>query len=106
MDIQTRIVLIAFVLFIFGGIYAILIAIRPFKPSLTWLSVLFGDLVTDVGSWAILLLITGNLYVALIPFMCHILTGGPMILGQVLKHKLQNGGHVVIDEELDDGYTA
>lgn len=92
---------------VFGLIYAVAIAIWPFKAKNTWKSVVIGDFVTDVGDWAILLLLTGNIWISLTPFICHLLTGGPMIGGQILKHALQNGGHIVIDEEeIDHGHAA
>jgi len=102
MDIETRIILICVVILLYGFCYAVLIAVKPFEPGLTWLSVAIGDGVTDLGSWAVLLLLTGSFWIALVPVGMHVLTGGPMITGQLLKHRLQNGGHVVIDDsELD-----
>jgi hypothetical protein len=102
MDVETRIVLICVVMLLFGCAYGIIIAVQSFRPGLTWLSVAIGDGVTDLGSWAVLLLLTGSFWLALVPVGMHLLTGTPMITGQLLKHRLQNGGHVVIDDsELD-----
>ena len=96
-----RFIGICAVLLLFGFIYAYLIARKPFPPRLTWLSVVIGDFTTDVGMAALILLLTENLFLAAIPAFCHILTGGPMILGQLTKHTLQNGGVVTVEE--DDG---
>lgn len=104
-EIATRFIGICAVLFVIFGIpYAILIGLRPFRPGLTWLSVLIGDLMTDFGTGAQLLLFTGDPVLASLPLLNHILTGGPMILGQILKHRLQNGGHIIIEDE--DGDAA
>lgn len=102
-ETTTKFILICAVLFVVFGIpYAILVALKPFRPGLTWLSVLIGDGVTDLGTGAQLLLLTGDPVLACLPLLNHILTGGPMILGQILKHRLQNGGHVIIEDD-DDG---
>ena len=100
-DTFLRFIGLCAVLLIFGIIYAYLIARRPFPPHLTWLSVVIGDFVTDLGMGGLILLLTGDLFLTFIPAICHILTGGPMILGQTTKHTLQNGGVVII--EADDG---
>lgn len=93
-------------IFLFFGLpYGILVATRPFRPRLTWLSVVFGDLATDLGMAGLLLLLTEDLFIASIPFLCHALTGGPMIAGQILKHALQNGDHIIIEDD-DDGDPA
>ena len=94
-----RFIGVSAVLFIFGIIYAYLIARKPFPPRLTWLSVLIGDFVTDLGTAAHLLMFTGDPFLASIPVINHVLTGGPMILGQLTKHMLQNGGIVIIEED-------
>ncbi|MCL4302491.1 MAG: hypothetical protein KJ077_42775 [Anaerolineae bacterium] len=104
-ETTTRFIGICAVLFTgFGIPYSILITKWAFPPNLTWLSVLIGDGVTDFGMGALILLLTGDLFLASIPIICHGLTGGPMIAGQILKHALQNGGHIVIEDE--DGDTA
>ena len=102
-EIFIRFVGICAVLFIFFGIpYAILIALKPFRPSLTWLSVFFGDLATDIATASQLLLFTGDPFLACLPVINHVLSGGPMILGQVLKHALQNGDVNLLRDEDDD----
>lgn len=100
----VRIITISTLMLLFGGAYAVFIALKPFKPNLTWLSVAIGDAVTDLGSFGVLYALTGNRRLAAIPFLSHLLTGGPMITGQILKHALQNGGGIVIfeDDERDD----
>jgi hypothetical protein len=90
MELIPFFIIIAVIL-LFGIFYSILIYWRPFPPGLTWLSVVIGDLVTDMGSTLVLVLILTNLqpdylWLALVPFGMHVLTGGPMIVGQVLKH--------------------
>lgn len=107
MELFLRFISICAVLLIAGIGYAYYIAKRPLPPKLTWFSVLIGDFVTDVGMGALIYLLTENLFLALIPFICHALTGGPMILGQLIKHAIQNGGNIIIDEEQDgDGTQA
>lgn len=93
-----RFVGICAVLLLFGIIYAIYIAIKPFKPKFTWASVVIGDLATDLGSGAILWLFTGDLFLAALPFICHGLTGGPMIVGQITKHIFQDSGEIVVED--------
>ncbi len=85
---DTRLLVIAGGLFVFGLIYAYLIAIRPFRPSLTWLEVVIGDAVTDTGMSLAIYLLTNDLRLAALPWIAHALTGGSMILGQLLKHHL------------------
>lgn len=102
-EIATKFILVCVVLLVVFGIpYAIIIARQPFKPHLTWLSVMIGDAMTDFGMAALLLLLTGSPLAASVPVLCHILTGGPMILGQILKHSFQNGGHVIVGDDDDD----
>ena len=76
-----------FVWLIFGMVYAGIIALRPFRPGLTWLSVVVGDGLTDIGSGMLLYALTGSLMIAVVPLLFHAMTGGPMIAGQVLKHR-------------------
>lgn len=88
-------------LMLFGITYAYLIARKPFPPHLTWISVVIGDFVTGIGMGAMILLLTEDLFLAVIPLMCLGLTGGPMILGQVTKHAIENGGDVIIEDTLN-----
>jgi hypothetical protein len=76
-------------LFAFGVLYALFIALRPLSARYTWLEVVMGDAATDAGMSALLWRLTHDRRVVIVPWMCHALTGSPMILGQVLKHKLQ-----------------
>jgi len=69
----------------FGCLYAYYIARHPFRRGWTWLSVLIGDGVTDLGSLVMIYRRTGDFWAALIPICSHIFTGLPMILGQELK---------------------
>lgn len=101
-DIFLRFIGISAALFLFGIAYAYIIAWKAFKPELNWLSVLIGDFVTDIGMGAIILLMVEDLFLAAVPFMCHALTGAPMILGQITKHTMQNDGDVIV-EDLDLG---
>ena len=96
-DTFLRFIGLCATLLIFGITYAYIIARKPFKPQLTWASVLIGDLVTDIGTGAIILLLTENLFLAGIPLICHALTGGPMILGQITKHTMQNDGEIIVE---------
>lgn len=94
-----RFISICAVLLLFGMIYAYVIADKPFPPKWTWASVAIGDFVTDFGSGAILWLLTHNLFLAILPFICHGLTGGPMIIGQLVKHRWQDGGEVIPEQD-------
>ena len=89
---DVQIIAIGLGLVIFGILYAIRIALRPFPPHRTWLSVVVGDAATDVGSSLALWSLTGDWRLCLVPWIAHALTGGPMIIGQVLKHYLQDEG--------------
>jgi hypothetical protein len=81
-----RLALIAAGLIAFGWLYAYRIAIRPFPPHQTWLSVVIGDAVTDAGASAALLVLSKDRRLALVPWVAHALTGIPMIVAQLLKH--------------------
>jgi hypothetical protein len=50
----VSLIVIFVVLLMLGIAYAIYIALRPFRPGLTWLSVVIGDTVTDLGMSAFL----------------------------------------------------
>lgn len=102
MELIIRFAGICAVLLIFGHVYAYMIVRKPFPPHRTWLSVAIGDFVNDFGTGAQILLFTGNPYLALLPLINHIFfTGGPMILGQLTKHRVQDGGEIL--PELSDG---
>lgn len=77
-------------LFTFGVGYAYRIAVKPFPPHRTWLSVVVGDTATDVGMSLILYVQTGDWRLAAVPWFSHALTGLPMILGQVVKHQIMD----------------
>lgn len=79
-------------LFVFGVLYSALVALRPLPARFTWLEVVIGDAITDMGTSALIYRGTRDWRLALAPWICHALTGLPMILGQVLKHKLQEDG--------------
>jgi len=75
------------VTFLTGNAYAIKIALRPFPDHLTWLSVVVGDAFTDLAMSALIWTYTGSVWLALIPWCTHALTGGPMIVGQIIKYR-------------------
>lgn len=83
---MKRLALIATGLTVFGWLYALKIAVRPFPPRLTWLSVVVGDAATDLGTSAALLVLARDRRLALVPWIMHALTGAPMIVLQVVKH--------------------
>lgn len=80
---------VALALLLFGVGYAYRIALRPFSYRRTWLSVVVGDAATDLGTSAMLWILSGNWRLCLVPWVAHALTGLPMILGQTLKYRLQ-----------------
>ena len=86
-------------LLLFGIGYAYRIAIRPFPARRTWVSVVIGDAVTDIGSFLLIWHFTGgNWLIALAPVASHVLTGLPMILGQLLKHHFEtNAANDLVD---------
>ena len=83
-----RLAIVGVGLTVFGWLYAYRIAVRPFPPHRTWLSVVVGDAATDAGASAALLVLSRDRRLALIPWIAHALTGAPMIVGQVLKHHI------------------
>lgn len=85
---MKRLALIGIGLLGFGWLYAYRIAVKPFPPHLTWLSVVVGDAVTDAGTSAALWVLTHDWRAALVPWGGHALTGTSMIVVQVLKHRL------------------
>jgi hypothetical protein len=90
--LDGRLWLVAFGLLLFGMFYAYRITLRPFPAGKTWLSVVVGDVATDLGMSLALWLLTGDLRVCLVPWAAHALTGLPMILAQAIKDRLQNDG--------------
>lgn len=94
---SARLLFVACILLVFGVIYAFYIAIHPFAPRHTWLSVVIGDAATDLGASAMLWMLTRDRNIILIPWVAHALTGLPMILGQLLKHVFQDSGAGVAD---------
>jgi hypothetical protein len=76
---------IAAITFILAVIYAIRIAFIPFRDHLTWLSVVIGDSLTDAFSSLVIYHLTGDIWLAALPWIAHTITGGPMITGQVVK---------------------
>jgi hypothetical protein len=96
--LDGRLWLVAFGLLLFGMFYAYRITLRPFPAGKTWLSVVVGDVATDLGTSLALWLLTGDLRVCLVPWAAHALTGLPMILAQAVKDRLQNDGADVATE--------
>lgn len=96
---SLRFIGICGILLIFGIVYAILIARKPFPPKWTWVSVTIGVGITCFGIGEILWIFTGNYFLTFVPIIGFALTGGPMIVGQITKHILQNGGVVIIEED-------
>ena len=80
-------ILAGLALLVFGLLYAYHIAMREEKPARTWVDVVIGDGATDIGSFIILYAWSECIWLALVPVLAHLLTGGPMILGQLLKHR-------------------
>lgn len=98
--------LVALSLLSFGIAYAYRIAIQPFRARNTWLSVVIGDAATDIASFAFIYIWTRKLSLALIPIISHLITGLPMIIGQLIKHKLfdlDNKHHLEIYQQGGSG---
>lgn len=99
--------LVALVLLGFGVLYAAIIYYRPFPPGWTWVSVVVGDLVNDFGVGAAILATVVSAgywelwWMALLPAVGHILDGGPMIVGQILKWAAQKRRNRKLDRELE-----
>jgi hypothetical protein len=100
---------ISFLLLIFGVLYAVRIALLPFKD--TWKSVVVGDGATAAGMSALIALfgfwfglnVWQAAALAIVPWWCLALTGLPMILGQVEKTELRKlDMHILRVEERDD----
>lgn len=82
---------------ILGTFYAILIYYSPAPHGWTWVSVAVGDGFTDLGEVALIiaaLIHYGQLDamwpLILIPPVGHLLTGGPMIAGQIIKKRRED----------------
>jgi hypothetical protein len=105
-ELQQALILIGLILLGFGVFYAAVIYYRPFAPGWTWVSVLIGDAVTDACVGAALLVAVSSLgraelwWVALFPLAGHVLSGGPMIAGQVIKWAAQKRRNSHLDREL------
>lgn len=74
-------------LVLFGTWYAYHIALRPSVQSQTWVDVVIGVGATCIGIFAIIYIWRRSFWLAGVPMMCFVITGSPMILGQVLKHR-------------------
>ena len=98
-DNDKDLFVISGLLLLFGIIYALIIsAFTPHKPRYTWVSVVVGDAATDLGTMALLRKARGSNLAPLLPFWAHFLTGGPMILAQVLKHLFNDDASQLVDE--------
>lgn len=73
-----------------GLIYAYIIAKKIFNPEQTWVSVVVGEVMTDTIAFSLIYIITKDPILSLMPVYGHLLTGIPMIIGQILKHRRQN----------------
>lgn len=94
--------LISLLLLVVGIIYAVHIYHNPPKEGETWVSVAIGDGFTDIGMSALIAtaLIEGGYWEPLwwlifIPWLCHGLTGLPMIIGQ---YKFKRDQERIIEE--------
>lgn len=96
---------IAICLSVFGVLYSYRIALHPFRPRLTWLEVVIGDVATDIGMSAALWLLTHDWRACLVPWIAHALSGLPMIGGQELKHRLNADSSLALSKlcQHDDG---
>ena len=83
---QRTFISTAVTLLILAILYAIRIAKVPFLPRRTWLSVVYGDAITDLASAVMIYSLTGNWRAAITPIVNHVISGTPMIVGQMTKH--------------------
>jgi hypothetical protein len=93
-----------------GGIgYAVYIYHNSFEQGWTWLSVVIGDGWTDIGTVAAILtiLLSGDpvnpWFVAVQPIISHLLTGGPMIAGQLWKKRAQERRAEKLKDKVENG---
>ena len=66
--------------------YAIYIAFRPFDDGWTWLSVAIGVILTITPFSFAMYRLTGNMEMALSIWVFFLVSGIPMMLGQIIKH--------------------
>ncbi|OGC94119.1 MAG: hypothetical protein A2W25_12105 [candidate division Zixibacteria bacterium RBG_16_53_22] len=71
--------------------YAIFIsAIRPSPAELTWFEVVVGFVLVGTGFVAFVVVLPGSKLLAIMSLAWAVaIGGGPMIVGQVVKHKIQ-----------------
>ena len=71
--------------------YAIFIsAIRPRPAELTWFEVVVGFVLVGTGFVAFVVVLPGSKLLAIMSLAWAVaIGGGPMIVGQVVKHKIQ-----------------
>jgi hypothetical protein len=101
---------VSFLLLLFGVLYAVRIALRPFAIGRTWISVVIGDAATAAGMSALLayfgyrfgLLPWQVAILAAIPWWCLALTGLTMIGAQVEKHALRANDIQALKAEEDE----
>jgi len=102
---------VSFLLLLFGVLYAVRIALRPFAIGRTWVSVVIGDAATAAGMTALLayfgyyqfeLAVEQVAILAAIPWWCLALTGTPMIGAQYEKHSLRANDVQALKVEDDD----
>lgn len=92
----TLLILIALTLLAFGVAYTFYIYYWPAAPGWTWLSVFIGVGLTLIGEAGAILvtlsfsgLLTNYWYLALYGPVAFVLTGLPMIAGQIIKYRTQ-----------------
>ena len=69
-----------------GAVYAVYIALAPFADHFTWFAVVIGVGFTNLGITTVLLHLVGDWAAVAVVWLAYVLTGGPMIAGQLVKH--------------------
>lgn len=106
-ELREVLMVIALVLLTFGICYTVIIYQHPFSTGWTWLSVFVGDLVNDLCVTAAIIATLGAFgllerlwWMAAFPVAGHILDGGPMIVGQIIKWVAQKRRNRELDKEI------
>lgn len=84
----------------FGIVYAAWVTLNGGQARHAWKLVVAGDLITDMGMSFVLYIWTRSLKLALVPYLFHLLTGVPMIIAQIMKHRFLDSEAEALIKEL------
>jgi len=98
LNMTTALIVIGAALLVFGLWYAIYIAMGEVASSLTWLSVVVGDAMTNIAISAALWVLIRNPWAVAMPWLGYAISGVPMIVSQITKYLTQKQGTDLLND--------